>query len=277
MTSPPDRRNLHCHEMSPQRSGARPARRILWVHGYTLNASIWDHLWSLLPDHHHFAFDLPGHGTARALVPGDTTRTLAEHVLSVARAVQATDLAGLSFGGTISLEAACLAPDLFETVILAAPGLVGGPEDPEAATCNQDLISMARERGVGPWLVDRWMTVPPQIFAGIETKSKLWNQLRDVALAHDWGVLQTGIMAGMFTHAQSAKRIGRIQSKISLLSGDHDMPSFLRCTELVRRANRNASKHNIAGGHHLCLLANSAECAAIINRVLQNEVANGVL
>lgn len=252
------------------RTGAQAStRKLLWVHGYTLNGSIWSDIWQELPAFHHFALDLPGHGRARALAAGDTVGRLADHVLQVARETGATDLVGLSFGGTVSLQAAIQAPDLFDNVILSAPGLVGGPEDPDAATCNQELIAMVRERGIGPWLTERWMSVPPEIFAGIPHHSALWQILRQAVEGHRWDVLRTPIMAGMFADIQEPRSIARINSRITLLTGDRDMDSFLRCAELIRRANDSTRRITIQGGHHLCLLTHATRCASEIEKLLK--------
>jgi len=246
-------------------NGAPQTRRVLWIHGYTLNGSIWNDIWQELPEYDHFALDLPGHGRARRLTEGDSAATLADHVLGVARTVNATDLVGLSFGGTIGLQAAIQAPDFFDNVVLSAPGLIGGPEDPGAATCNQDLIAMARERGIGPWLTERWMSVPPEIFAGVSQNTALWQRLQQAVSAHQWDVLTSPILAQMFTEPQKPRSIARIRSRISILSGDRDMASFLRCAELIRRAQSSARRFMIIGGCHLCLLTHTSQCAQLID------------
>ena len=40
------------------------ADKVLWVHGYTMDSSLWQPLWDELPGWHHFGIDLPFHGTS---------------------------------------------------------------------------------------------------------------------------------------------------------------------------------------------------------------------
>ena len=43
---------------------------VLWVHGYTVDSTTWDTVWSLLPEWSHYGIDLPGHGTSPAVQRG---------------------------------------------------------------------------------------------------------------------------------------------------------------------------------------------------------------
>ena len=67
-------------------------RRILWLHGYTLDGSIWETLLSGLPEMDHLAPDLPGHGKSRPFCIDDTLDALAQSVLELADREAATDI-----------------------------------------------------------------------------------------------------------------------------------------------------------------------------------------
>ena len=38
--------------------------KVIWLHGYTLNSSVWLPLWRRLPGWTHIGIDLPGHGAS---------------------------------------------------------------------------------------------------------------------------------------------------------------------------------------------------------------------
>jgi hypothetical protein len=54
--------------------------KVLWIHGYTLDSSIWKHLWQHLPRWQHIAIDLPGHGLSAPIENGETLLTLADRI-----------------------------------------------------------------------------------------------------------------------------------------------------------------------------------------------------
>src|SRR6476660_9216433 len=106
-----------------------PADKVLWIHGYTLNSSIWGALWELLPGWSHIGIDLPGHGGSEQIRPGENLSTLASRIGASARRWAARHLVGLSFGGTLALQIAIEYPDAFASLGLSSPGLGGGPLD----------------------------------------------------------------------------------------------------------------------------------------------------
>jgi pimeloyl-ACP methyl ester carboxylesterase len=70
--------------------------RVLWIHGYTLDSTLWDEIWSLLPNWTHYGIDLPGHGRSPALSPGARLRDLGERLSAAACARDIRHLVGLS-------------------------------------------------------------------------------------------------------------------------------------------------------------------------------------
>lgn len=249
-------------ELALHWGGGGPGPPLLWVHGYTLDAALWAPLWRLLPEHRHVGIDLPGHGASRAIGPTDDLAAFARAVLAAARATGARRLIGLSFGGTVCLEAAAAAPDLVEAMLLCAPALPGGPEDQESADCNQQLLRLARERGIGPWLADRWLQVPPAIFAGAQRDPVLWARIVATVRRHRWDELKAPAFAPRDTGL--ATRLSRVTAPIRLLLGDDDIPSFARTAEMLRRALPNARVDYIAGAGHLAPLEQPETAASLI-------------
>lgn len=242
---------------------SRPAATVLWVHGYTLDGSIWSSLWDLLPEFNHVAPDLPGHGRSPAFEGGETLAGMADQILFLAKEEGARNLVGLSFGGMVALEMAIRGPRALDTIVLASPGLAGGPHDPEAATCNQELIRLAAERGMGSWLTERWMSVPPGIFAGLANRPALRGALAKVIKQHRWDELRLPTMYNLQARPQSTRDIGGIAASILLLVGENDIPAFKRSTEIIRRAARRARRVNIPDAAHLCLLEEPDASAAL--------------
>src|SRR4029077_8416311 len=51
---------------------------VLWIHGYTLDSSLWADLWQRLPGYRHIGVDLPGHGSSGPVPAGLTLPALAQ-------------------------------------------------------------------------------------------------------------------------------------------------------------------------------------------------------
>ena len=79
--------------------------RILWIHGYTLDGSIWAEIWERMPEFNHFAPDLPGHGKSRRIAGNDALRDLTDSIIQLANEREVTHLVGISFGGMIAPRA----------------------------------------------------------------------------------------------------------------------------------------------------------------------------
>lgn len=249
------------------RPGPGPA--ILWVHGYTLDAGVWGPLWDRLPDYAHVALDLPGHGAstrpiARVARLGDFSHAVAE----VADAHGADIVLGLSFGATVALQAALDRPARYAALLLAACGLAGGPQDREAADCHLELARLARERGIGPWLADRWLACPPRIFEAIRARPAAFAPVEAAVRRHAWTELTHEGMASMARDVQSPAAIARLDMPLSLLVGEHDMAAFKRSAHLIGKAARHANCSYAPLRGHLPLLESPDEGAVWVRAQL---------
>jgi pimeloyl-ACP methyl ester carboxylesterase len=237
---------------------------VLWVHGYTLDSTIWDPLWQRLPGFRHVGLDLPGHGRSHALAPGTTLVALGAVVDAVARTYDVQHVVGLSFGGMLALQAACDAPERYASIALASPGLAGGPLDAEAGTCNLELMALARERGVGPWLAERWLAVPPQIFAGARARPELFAALERVVARHRWSELLDGAMAPLQAAVQTTESLARIRAPLTIVLGDDDIDAFKRCAHLIARAVPRTRRVYLDETGHLSILEDPDAGAAAL-------------
>src|SRR4051794_36716306 len=121
-----------------------------WIHGYTLDSSSWLPLWSLLPDWQHIGVDLPGHGSSVPLGPSESLPSLARRIAAIAFRHRVRHCVALSFGTRVAIQLAIEYPEAFDTIVLGAPALGGGPEEPDVAARYNELTAMYQRRGFHP-------------------------------------------------------------------------------------------------------------------------------
>jgi pimeloyl-ACP methyl ester carboxylesterase len=241
---------------------------VLWLHGYTMDSSVWGRLWERLPGFCHIGIDLPGHGSSAPLTPGDTLRSVAARIVAAADALKARHLAGISFGAMLALEVASLRG--FETLVLGSPMFAGAPEDPHAQRRNLELYRLLVQRGRGPWMTELWMSSPPDIFLGCAKHPVLWEQLRTLIDRHSWSEITDGSMDRLVKRPEGATCLERIQASTLILVGEADMPAFRRTAELIRRGIRGSTRRYVPEAGHLCLLERPADVAPWISEHLHS-------
>jgi pimeloyl-ACP methyl ester carboxylesterase len=237
---------------------------IVWVHGYTLDSTIWDELWTLLPDWTHVGVDLPGHGASRALAAA----TPLEDVIAVlAEAVAQYDVrhvVGLSFGSIVALELALACPGAFDTLTLAAPAIGGGAVDPDVGLRYGELIALYRARGAGPWMTELWMRCPPGTFA--HASPDVRARLAAIVDRHAWRELddpERGIGA-LTRRPQDVRMLAFSTARPLVVIGEYELPAFRRNAETVRRVRPDAHVAQLAGAGHLCLLHAAHDAAPLL-------------
>ena len=239
-------------------------RTILWVHGYTMDSSIWEEVWPMLPGWRHVGIDLPGHGSSPS-PRKDAFRECVAHILRSADRHGARLVAAMSFGGAAVLAAMAERPSFFRACILAAPALPGGPLDAASEACNVDLIRLAAERGIGPWLLDRWMATPPGIFDGLRAHPHRLERVRSIVAAHRWSELQAGGFRDLATARITPAQLRRIETGVTLLIGENDMPSFRRTAEIIVRSIPRSKRVFLDNLGHLVFLESPERTARIVH------------
>lgn len=240
------------------------AERVLWIHGYTLDSSIWNELWRRLPGWHHIGIDLPGHGASDRMASGEGLGELGRRIGDLALEYDVRHLVGLSFGGMVALQVAIELPSAFASLVLGSPGLGGAPQDPHARVRNRELTRLYRERGPGPWMGELWMKSPPDIFKGAASQPGLWRELREVVDRHPWSELGDRTMHGLANHPQPEQHLRRIEAETLILVGEEDMSAFKRYAEVIRRAIPRCGRVYLPGAGHLGLLEAPSEAGALI-------------
>ena len=241
---------------------------VLWLHGYTMNGSIWAELWDLLPSRHHIGIDLPGHGGSAPIRQAEDLSVLARRLGEAAAAAGVRHVVGLSFGTILALQVAIELPNAFQTLALAAPALAGGPQDPASAERYVELMGAYRTGASGQQLAALWMRSPPDIFKSAEAHPDLHARLADVIATHGWQELETGSMLQLMHPAQTTETLHRVQASTAVIVGDLELPAFRRCAEIIVGGVAGASFIELREAGHLCLLERPREAAHLLDVIL---------
>jgi pimeloyl-ACP methyl ester carboxylesterase len=248
-------------------AGTGPA--VLWIHGYTMDSSLWGDLWDLLPGFRHIGVDLPGHGASGPLPAGLTLTALAGEMARLARAEEARRVVALSFGTIVALQLAIDAPGVVQRLVLGAPGIGGRPAEEEGIPERyRQLGLLYRMTGPGEQMADLWMSSPPDIFRGTERHPRLRRQIRDVVTHHSWAELANGRLRPLTDHVQDLAALGRIAADTLVFIGDEDMRTYHRYARTVGSAVPRCRLHWLSAAGHLCLLERPAEVAPVIAALL---------
>ncbi|HEY1916263.1 MAG TPA: alpha/beta hydrolase [Streptosporangiaceae bacterium] len=244
---------------------------VLWIHGYTMDATLWRPLWDLLPGFRHVGVDLPGHGRSGPLPVGETLPTLAARIAAIARREQAQRVVALSFGSCLALELAAADPGAVSALVLAAPTIAGAPAADGAGRREMQLSMLHRMAGPGPHMTQLWMTSPPDIFRGSESHPELRARLRDVIDAHGWTEMKTGAMRTLAGHVHTDDALRRISAATLVLVGDQDMPAFTANAARLAAVVPGCAVLTVPQAGHLCLL----ECPDAVANPLRAHLAAG--
>jgi pimeloyl-ACP methyl ester carboxylesterase len=248
----------------PARVQPGPDCGVLWIHGYTVDSTIWADLWSLLPDWTHYGIDLPGHGASPPLKPGTTLHELGRELADAAAEFGIAHVVGLSLGSIIALEVVLSRPRAFTTLTLGAPALAGGPVDQDVGIRYKELCDLYRQRGSGPWMTELWMRCPPPTFA--HTNPLLRARLAAVIDRHTW--LELGDpgfgIAALTRQPQNARALAFSAARQLYMLGEHELPAFRQTATILREIRPEARCVELSGAGHLCMLHAPEEAAGLL-------------
>lgn len=231
-----------------------PGEKVLWIHGYTIDSSVWADLWGRLPEWYHLGIDLPGHGASAPLANYPTLPILGQTIGRLALEQGVRHVVGLSFGSLIALQVAIEFPTAFASLTLGAPALGAGPQDPLAGRRYREMLELYRQRGPGPHMTELWMRWPPDIFKGAAGHPALWQQLQQLVDRHSWVELKDTVMRGFAAHPQTPAALRQITAATLILVGDEEMAAFKYSAELIRRDVPAAEVVYLPHTGHLCML-----------------------
>lgn len=248
------------------REAPGPGEKVLWIHGYSMDSSLWCELWQYLPEWHHIGIDLPYHGQSADLPPTYTMPAFARMVGELALAKGVTHIAGLSLGAILTLQVATEFPEAFRSVTLGSAGLSHGPNDPHAGPHYWRLGTLYGKHGAGPWMTEHWMRWPPDIFKGAADHDPLWRRLIDVIDRHRWAEFDTGFVTRLTQHRQidHLAQIAQIQSPTLLVVGEQEMPAFKQAARIIQETIPTCEVAYLPMAGHLCLLEQPEQSARLI-------------
>jgi 3-oxoadipate enol-lactonase len=250
-------------------AGRGPA--VVWIHGYTMDSSIWAELWERLPGWRHIGVDLPGHGQSPPLAPGTTLADLADQVAEVCAVTRARRVVGLSLGSCVALQLAADHPDLVSRLSVGAPTIAGAPAEPGTAQRRRELTVLRRMAPVmskripaGELLADLWMQSPPDIFRGTEAHPELRARLRSVIIRHRWEELANGALGSVAAAVHTDPDLRRITAATLVFSGEQDMPTFIANADRLARVLPDCRVEPVRAAGHLCLLERPSDVTAAL-------------
>ncbi|MBY0481560.1 MAG: alpha/beta hydrolase [Chitinophagaceae bacterium] len=237
---------------------------ILWLHGYTMNAFVWENIYRLFPANAHLAIDLPSHGASCSITKFKNLPELANRLNAIAKSFEVQIIFGLSFGGIIGLQMACEAPDSYKMLFLNSAPIGGGPLDSFAQTKNLELIRLYNASTGTIALTEAWMKSPPDIFTGAKQYPLLWQQLVAMISTHRWEELSGNLFSVIIGFDQTKTNLSKINFPIKIIIGEDDMDNIKRCSEIIKRLTKNSERIYIPDSGHLAILEKPEIVASII-------------
>ena len=244
-------------------------RAVLWIHGYTMDSSVWEPLWGLLPGWRHLGVDLPGHGRSGPLRPGTSLPEVAAELAELARAQSAWLVVAESIGSMVALQLAIDNAQDVHGLIIGSPTIAGGPPEPGAGERYRALGRLAGMGANGEQLADLWMSSPPDIFRGTERHPELRARLRAIVAGHAWRELRDGAMHGLSRHVHTVNDLGRIRARTLVAVGTQDMPTFRANAELLRVTVPRCRRIVVPDAGHLPMIERPAAVAPVIDAHLR--------
>jgi 3-oxoadipate enol-lactonase len=247
-------------------AGSGPA--VVWIHGYTMDSRIWEHIWSRLPGFRHIGVDLPGHGRSPALQPRTRLRELAEGVAEVLRVAHADRLVALSMGTMVAFEVAIGRLHSLAKLAVVAPAVVGMPAASGTAERYRELTARRRAGATAAELTELWMSSPPDIFTGLSRHPDRFGRLAEIVRDHSWAELDFGGPAAFYAEPQDVRELPGSARELLVLGGDQDMPEFRDLGRQLAAGMPGAQVRTLPGVGHLPLLEAPDESAPLLAEFL---------
>lgn len=227
---------------------------VLWVHGYTIDSSLWDELWAGLPQYCHIGIDMPGHGLSPPLQPGTSLVELGEALALAALDNGVRHVVGLSLGSMIALQVALSRPQGFASLCVGAPAVAGGPADEGVGRRYTEMAQLFFTAGPGQWMRELWMRPPPDLFRYAHNRPLLWEKLCAVIDRHSWGEFRGCGVARMATERQPFQSFSTLGCRTLVLVGEYEFPAFQETARQLQQHIPDCRLVNLSGVGHLCML-----------------------
>lgn len=237
---------------------------ILWLHGYTMDSSVWAQIWRALPGWRHVGLDLPWHGRSRDLRDEESLASLADMVAGWAPEAAITHVVGLSFGSVLALELALRHPSAFRSWVLSAPSVVGADTDPQVERRYGQLWQMYHCRGPGPHMTRLWVSCPPDLFAGVLARPALRDLMLSGIDAHQWRELNETGLRRLTNRPQDLRELSALSAPMLVVTGEYELVVHQAAAEAIAVASPRARREVLLGAGHLAMLEEPAAAAALV-------------
>lgn len=238
---------------------------VLWLHGYSLDSTLWEPVWNRLPGHVHIGVDLPGHGNSPAIPAGLALPALAAEVAHIAAVHHATRVVALCFGSSVALHWAMTAPRSITALVVAAPTLAGVMDEPAAQQRYRELSMLRRLVGPGEQMAGLWMSSPPNIFLEIQHRPDRAAAVREVLVRHRFDELLDGSMGRLTGGARpSAAELSEITTPTRVFVGDQDLATMQTNAALLGATLPDVQVNAMPGFGHLPPLEDPAAFALLV-------------
>ncbi len=230
--------------------GKRRGVPIVFVHGFTLDARMWEPQWKAFGKRFRTVrYDVRGFGrSAEAKEPHDPAAdllALLDH-LKIERA----HLVGLSMGANIALNFAVRYPQRVLKVVAAAPNLDGFTDyTPELFAAFGQVFGAVAQSGWNETTQNLWLKVPllqlqvphvsRQALVEQMVRSYLGTQFINPAAAPQYGQPPT------------IERLGELKGPVLVLVGERDEESIQRIGNIIAQKALNAQRLLLAEAGHL--------------------------
>lgn len=246
-------------ELYAEWSGSGSA--LLFLHAGVADSRMWDaEFETFARSHRVIRFDTRGFG--RSPMPAGRF-AYHDDVAAVARAAgcERVTLVGCSFGGNIAIDTALAHPALVERLVLVAPGLGGGDDDPamqrfgeeEEALLDRGDLDGATELNLRMW-VDGPHRTPEEVDPGVRERVRVM-QLDAFRVPMPSGVERTRL------DPPAHERLSEIAAPTLIVVGSLDVPFILAAAERIEREVPGARRVVVPGAAHMVSMERPREFA----------------
>jgi 3-oxoadipate enol-lactonase len=225
---------------------------VVFIHGFTLDARMWDAQRGFTKRHRVIVADMRFHGQSEA--PESSTFSLDEaagDVLALLDHLQIrrAHLVGLSMGGGYALETALRYPERVLTLTLASPSIQGVKIPTEAMAAFMNGVHAYPKEGADGFR-RAWLQDP--LFAPASAKPALRKELAAMVAAYNVDALLR-VMSKRKPEPQPSQldHLGEVKAPTLVMIGALDAPHMIEAGEEAARRIPGARKIIYAGAGHM--------------------------
>ena len=238
---------------------------IAFVHGFALDARMWDAQFLALADRYRvLRYDARGFGRSDPPESPDFRHADDLHALLEHLETPAAHVVGLSMGGRIALQHALLYPEATRSLVLVDSALDGFEWSAEWAAAQDAIEECAQRDGLQAakkmWLEDSLFAPAREDPALAARLARMideysgWSWLNDTPRGID---------------PPGGRRLRDVRAPTLVIVGERDLPDFLRAADLLAEGIPSARKAVMPGVGHMSNMEDAAAFNTLLLRFLQ--------